>query len=301
MVNFIEKYEIYLKNIGLKISPLLWFVFSFLLAIIVALLTFVILPDFPLLSFAFFILIFDIFISFPYLMEINRINEIEESLPDVLKIISDTLRAGGTIEYALREISSYDIGPMKKEINNVVRKLEEGDPLDRAFSSISENVDSRLVKRTITIIIDAVRAGAALSELLEDIAEDARAMHRVSKERKSRTLLQTIFIVVAGSIVAPAIFGFATSISTVLINSVTIIATPEKALEAFNTLKTIFLGVEFYIIFETVMSAVMIAIMRDGNIRKSLIYFPILCFLATACYIGAKIVSMSLLGGIGVV
>ena len=48
------------------------------------------------------------------------INAIEEALPDALKQLSDTLKAGGTYEYALREIATSEYDYLSKEMKNVI-------------------------------------------------------------------------------------------------------------------------------------------------------------------------------------
>ena len=297
-MGLLEKYQKYLRNTGLKIHAGIWILFALVFALVISASTFVMFPDYPVLALLLFIVCADLLIAFPYLKETQRIDAIEENLPDALRQMSDTLRAGGTYEYALREIASSEYGPLRREMDKVLRKLEEGENFENAFSSLSQDVDSRLIQRTVTIIIDSVKAGAGLADLLEKIADDVRTMHRIGRERKSRTLLQTIFLFAAGAAVAPMIFGFTTTIVDVLVGSAAGAASSRSAVvEAKEAIEIIFIGVQFYIFAEIAAASAMIALMREGKLSKSLLYFPILIFIAYLVYIIAGIVSAIMITG----
>ena len=131
--------------------------------------------------------------------------------------MSDILKSGGTYEYALREVSTIDYGPLTKELRKVLRRLEDGANFEDAFSSITENVDSDLVKKIVNIILDAVKAGAGLADVLDEISEDARTLYKMQQERKAKTTMQVLFIFAAGSMIAPAIFGLVNTLISFLI------------------------------------------------------------------------------------
>ena len=99
----------------------------------------------------------DLSISYPYLLTSARIAKIEEALPDALKQMSDTLRAGGTYEFALREISNSNYGPLSEEMELALRGLEEGQNFEQVLKKFSDKTESTLVRRTMTIITEDIR------------------------------------------------------------------------------------------------------------------------------------------------
>src|SRR3989338_6416284 len=119
------------------------------------------------LLFTLFFVILDLMIGYPYLKAQKRIDQIEESLPDALKQMADTLKAGGTFEYELRGISTAQYGPLTSEMNNILRRLEEGENLANSMKAFSRNVSSRIVKRSINIILDSIESGASLADILD--------------------------------------------------------------------------------------------------------------------------------------
>ena len=303
-IQFVQKYADYLRSAEFRVDPVLWIMLSVLASVIIGLSTWYFLGQAGItrniqVGVLAFVVVIDLMIGYPYLMAVKRIEEIEEALPDALRQMADTLKAGGTYEYALREIATSEYGPLKKEMNEVLRKLEEGENFDNSLKTLSENVDSRLVKRTITIIIDSVRAGAGLAGVLEEISEDVREAFRINKDRKARTAMQVIFMFAAGGAIAPMIFGFVSTITHVLLTASAGVASAAEQASAIKALGIISISIEAYIFIETAITSVMISIMRDGKAGKSIIYFPILLFIAYSAYIAAEILSGLLVGGAG--
>ncbi|MEW6294775.1 MAG: type II secretion system F family protein [Candidatus Diapherotrites archaeon] len=303
----LKTYEKYLEDMNLKVDPLLWIIISAVIAAVASALTYLLLTVMNLIGVAYilifviFIVIIDLMLGYPVIKGAQRITEIEADLPEALKQIADILRAGGTYEYALREIATSDFGPLTKEIGNVLRKLEEGENFENSLLTLSRNVDSRLVKRCVTIIIDSVKAGAGLADVLDEIAEDIRDTNRIHHERRSRTLMQVLFMIVAAAIVTPFIFGLVSTIVAFLISSAaTLGGVPaDVAAKAENDKNIILLLLQIYIFVAILASSIMISLMREGKKSKSIIYLPVLLFIAYIVYFAAKIISEILLSGVG--
>jgi flagellar protein FlaJ len=290
------KYETQLIASGFAIDAMVWIILSVLISFGATFAILLFVPKYPVLAIVVLAALIDLLIGFPYFKAMSRIDQIEESFPDVLKQMADTLRAGGTYEYTLREISESEYGPIKKEMQEVLRKLEEGENFENSLKTLSENIDSRLVQRVVTIIIDSVRSGAGLADILEQISEDVREMKRLDRERKSRTMMQVIFMAVAGGAVAPAIFGFVSTVIRFLINSARA-SSPALQQNAVRAIGMIDLGVQIYIFVVIFAASLMIAIMRDGKMSKSILYFPILLFIAYTCYLAAQLISQNMFKG----
>jgi len=300
-MSIMKKYARYLHTADFRIDPLLWIIYCIVAAIIISTIMFFIATYFNLeqsiaIGILGFIVILDLGLGYPYLKAEQKIEEIEEILPDALRQMADTLKSGGTYELAIKEVATSDYGPLKVEMNEVLRKLEEGENFENSFKTLAKNIDSRLVKRTVTIITNSIQAGAGLSNVLEQIAEDVRAFYRIAKERKASTAMQVIFMFVAGALIAPMIFGFVSTISKILITSSGIAATEEAKKAATEAAGTINLAIQLYIFIETFFSALMISIMREGKISKTIIYFPILVLIAYVAYLAAAMFSSGILG-----
>ncbi|MBU1120770.1 MAG: type II secretion system F family protein [archaeon] len=302
----LKKYELYLEHINLKVDPLLWILVSIAIASVAATITFFVLAFLELqmaniLVFIVFVVVIDLLLGYPIIKENQRIGEIEGDLPDALKQMADVLKAGGTYEFALREIATSDFGPLTKEVSVVLRKLEEGENFENSLKTLSNNIDSRLVKRSVTIIIDSVKAGAGLADVLDEIAEDIRDANRIHHERRSRTLMQVLFMIAAGAVVTPFIFGLTSTIVNFLITSAATLGnlSADITQNALSQRDLLLLLLQIYIFIQVFASSVMISLMREGKKNKSIIYLPALLLLAYITYFASMVMSTSLIGGMG--
>jgi pilus assembly protein TadC len=339
-------YQEYLRQVRWPFKAIEWILISFAIAAgaaLVMMLLFGIIPVIGLklisvhwvhsilLSIISFIVIFDLMVGYPYLKAVRRIDSIENNLPDALKQMGDTLKAGGTFEYALRGISTSEYGPLTEEMNNVLRRLEEGENLENSLKGFSRNITSRVVTRAVNIILDSITAGASLADILDEIADDVKANQRVINERKSSTLMQVLFMVSAGAFVSPFIFGLVISIVGFLMANATTMLSATSSGPCFEYCQgnngmqllceaiqeptfscpsklcpadywqcltdSLMLYVALYIIIEIVAIGLMIALVREGKITKSFIYIPILLLIAYIIFFVSNIVTQGFFGG----
>jgi flagellar protein FlaJ len=225
------------------------------------------------------------------------IDSIEKNFSDALKQMADTLKAGDTYESALREVANAEYGRLSEEMDIALRRLEEGENLETSLGGFAERVNSRLVRRTTTIILDSIRTGASLADILDEISDDVRSFQRIKEERKANTTMQFIFMAMAGGLIAPAIFGEVNSVMTIF-SKVSLKMLEGAQLEASKKItEFIMILIQSYIIIEVVASGAMMSIIREGKLNKSVIYIPILLLLAFVAYYAARAVTQSLVSG----
>jgi len=300
----LEQYNKILKQAGLKARAELWIPAAVIVSLVIAAASYfaIVLMNSmvsPLMSLIVLFVALDLSIGYPYLRARARVGKIEQLLPDALKQMADTLKAGGTYEFALREVAGSQYGPLTEEMEKVLRKLEEGENLENSLRTLSESIDSRLVERSMEIIIDSVKAGAGLSDVLDSISDDMRAMYRIQVERRAQTLMQVMFLFFAGAIVAPAIIGLVSTIVSLFIKSATggMLGGPEVLVGAMRSRDTLMLLMQSYIFIEIAATGIMISLMREGKMTKSILYIPILLLIAYISYYASAILSLGMIGG----
>lgn len=251
-----------------------WFLFDITLSILLAL------------------LVLDLGFGLPFYLASQKIKKIEEKLPDVLHHMGTTLKTGGTIEVALREVSRVEYGPITKGVKNMLREINEGKNFEEAFSSFAISSRSELMQRAAIIIIAARKSGGALLETLTAMAEDIRALYRLKRERTTKTFLQFLFILVAGCIIAPFVFGIVKSVLEILIQ-VGGGSTPES-LAVVVQFDFLF---KAYVILESGLSILGAVQVREGNISKAAIYIPIGVIISYVIYVAVAASFLRLIGG----
>jgi archaellum biogenesis protein FlaJ (TadC family) len=296
MSKILDKYQIYLYSLKIKVPALYWLLAIFLASLILGLLT-------QFLSFKlgiiFFVVALDLGIGIPALLYNKHLMTIEKYWPEALRLIADTMKAGSSFDYALREAASADFGPLSYEFNEVIRRLEMGDTTLDALNHLALRVDSKTVRRTVTLIQECLRTGAQLSEVLEEIANDTKNLFRIKKERVTKTMLQVIFIFAAGGVIAPGIFGLVSVITPFLtdVASSTGVAGAQAIAEATVAQNTMSLLLDLYILIEVFAASAMISIMRDGKLTNLFLYFPVMIVIAYIVFSLAQFVLGNMITG----
>ncbi len=295
----LDDYAWWMEFSGMKQKPSIWVSIALVATILVGfgawMVSSLFIHEANLLPLAFALATFVLMVGLPYMKFQSIIDSIEANFSDALKQMADTLKAGDTYESALREVANSEYGRLSEEMELALRRLEEGENLDTSLKGFAARIDSKIVKRTIAIILDSVRTGASLADILDEIADDVRDYHRLKEHRKANTTMQFIFMVAAGGMIAPAIFGEINAVMKIF-SAVSMQAVTEaQRLAANQVMDFILTLIQLYIIIEVLASGIMMAIIRDGKVNKSIIYIPILLLLAFISYYAASIATNAMI------
>jgi flagellar protein FlaJ len=299
--NILQKYSDWVEFSRMRYPATVWILISLGVTIFVGIASFafttLVIKEVTLIPVAFSLAALVLMIGYPYMKKESIIDSIEKNFSDALKQMADTLKAGDTYESALREIVESDYGRLSEEMQLALRRLEDGENLETALSGFSDRIDSRLIKRTITIVLDSIKTGASLAEILDEIAEDVRDFQRLKDDRKANTTMQFLFMVASGGVIAPLIFG---EINAVVNNFSKISAqalSPDQLIAATATNNFIIMLIQLYLIVEVLGSGTMMSLIREGKLNKSIIYIPLLLLLAFVMYYASAFVIKALLAG----
>ncbi len=299
--NILQKYSDWVEFSKMRYPATVWILLSLGITIFVGIASFafttLVIKEVTLIPIAFSLASLVLMIGYPYMKKESIIDSIEKNFSDALKQMADTLKAGDTYESALREIVESDYGRLSEEMQLALRRLEDGENLETALSGFSDRIDSRLIKRTITIVLDSIKTGASLAEILDEIAEDVRDFQRLKEDRKANTTMQFLFMVASGGVIAPLIFG---EINAVVNNFSKISAqalSPDQLIAATQTNNFIIMLIQLYLIVEVLGSGTMMSLIREGKLNKSIIYIPLLLLLAFVMYYASAFVIKALLNG----
>ncbi|OQA32082.1 MAG: flagellar assembly protein J [archaeon ADurb.Bin336] len=292
----IQKYQYWLDFGHINYPAPIWIGASILTGIFMGIISYalstILIHEFTLIPSTFFLATIILLIGYPYLKKETLIESVEKNFSDALKQMADTLRAGDTYENALREVVEADYGRLSEEMQLALRRMEDGENLETALTGFANRVDSERIKRTVQIILDSIRTGSSLSDILNEIAEDLRDYERLKEERKASTTMQFLFLVAAGGFIAPMIFG---EIGAVITGFASIGAREINMGTANNNFITTI--IQLYIIIEVIGSGVMMSLINEGKINKSIIYTPILLLIAFIVYHATKIIITGMVVG----
>jgi len=233
----------------------------------------------------------------------SRIRNVEEVFPDFLQLMSSNLRAGMTIDRSILVSSRHEFYPLDEEILRTGRDIATGKSVETALIGMSKRIGSEKIEKTILLIISGIRSGGNLAILLDETAVNMRERNFVEKRAASNVLMYVIFISLAVSIFAPALF----SLSNVLVEVLTSILSnipeaPSNANLPF-TLSKINISIDFIFYFSIVFmividlfASLVIGLVNKGEEKQGLKYFPIIVVTSLFVFFVSKILISNFLG-----
>jgi tight adherence protein B len=116
----------------------------------------------------------------------QRIQKIEEQLPEAVDMMKRALRAGHPFSGAVKLVSEELPAPLGKEFATTFADLNYGNDVRRAMLGLLQRVPSTPVMALVTSVLVQKETGGNLAEILAQISAVVRGRFRL--ERKIRTL-----------------------------------------------------------------------------------------------------------------
>jgi Flp pilus assembly protein TadB len=235
--------------------------------------------------FVFMVVLFVMWLLFYLTLDVaifKRKQKLEEVLPDFLQLASSNIRAGMTIDRALWYAVRPRFGILANEIEEVAKRTVAGEPLDTALRHFVKKYDSKTLDRSMNLLIEGLRAGGEIGDLLNKIAGNIQETNLMKKELAANVTTYIIFITFATLIAAPFLFGMAYQLIIVIqevFSRVDISPGTSAGMPLTITKGTIATG-DFQIfaivslIITSLFSAMIISAIKKGNLTAGLRYIP---------------------------
>jgi len=141
----------------------------------------------PMIFLNFFGLTFFLFI-YPASYYAERValarNEKEEKFPDFLRDLAEYWKGGLSMTVAVQTLASSEYGALNDEVRKMSSQLSWGVKFGDVILLFAERVGTPLVKRAISLISEADRAGGKISDILITAANDSREIKFLEGERQ---------------------------------------------------------------------------------------------------------------------
>ncbi|MBW2967859.1 type II secretion system F family protein [Candidatus Woesearchaeota archaeon] len=216
----------------------------------------------------------------------KRRQMLEAVLPDFLQLVAANIRAGMTIDQALWFAVRPRFGILAKEIEGVAKHTFAGAPLEDALEHFVKRYDSKTLERSVNLLIEGVRAGGEIGDLLDKISTNIQETNILKKEMAANVTTYVIFISFATVIAAPFLFGIAyqliqaiseifsrVNVSQGSVSGFAIqISEGVVALDDFRTFAIVSLIVTSFF------SSIIISTIKKGNVKAGVRYIPMFIF-----------------------
>lgn len=285
---FLSEYKKAVQFSGLKIRPVAFISIMIVLAIVSVILSYMFFD--VVFGVVIAVLVLNIGLGLPFYIADKKVDSIEQKLPDVLHHISTTLKTGETVERALKEVTKIDYGAITDGLKDMLREMNEGKPFEDAFKNYALMSRSDMLQKSAIIIVAAKNAGGGLVETLIAMSNEIREIYRLKQERKSKTFMQFLFILVAGSIVAPFIFGILKSVLLILLK---LNVTSPAASGLVSNFDIMF---KLYLVIASALTTLGAIQVKDGRLTKGMLLVPIMVVISYIIYVFSDILFASFIG-----
>ncbi len=290
---------------------------SFVLGIIVSIVSYFFLNfDFLQTIFLFFSVFLVAFGSILFLvmnMADSRGSKVEAVLPDALELIASNIRSGLTTEKAMLASSLPEFGDFSKEMINVSKELFAGEKIELALLGIPKRLKSNVVDRTIWLLIQGIKRGGQISNLLVRMGKDIREENALRAETNANVSMYFMLILVSAAIGAPALFGISSFIVGILSEQTSQITVDQSQMGGYASTTPVLglvggqaeaINEEFIVIFSIVLliitsifSSFVLGVIASGKEKGGIKYMPVIMTISLIVFFTVRIVIAQLFVG----
>jgi len=130
-------------------------------------------------------------------IRLHRIRKIDARFPDFVRDLAESRRAGMTFTKAILYASKGNYGVLTPEIQKIARQISWGSSVDSALAAFAKRVNTKLIRRTISLIIEASRSGGNVADVLNAASKDAREIKFLETERRASMMSYVAVIYVS--------------------------------------------------------------------------------------------------------
>jgi len=130
-------------------------------------------------------------------IRIRRVRKIDERFPDFVRDLAESRRAGMTFTKAIMHSAKGNYGVLTSEIKKIAQQISWGSSVDEALTAFSRRINTKLIRRTISLIIEASRSGGNVADVLDAASKDAREIRLLDSERRASMMSYVAVIYVA--------------------------------------------------------------------------------------------------------
>lgn len=117
----------------------------------------------------------------------KRIRSHEDQFPNFLRDLVESKKSGMTLPQAIKSTSKNEYGKLSPQIRKMNNQIALGVSFEEVLDKFANRMEgSKLIQRSIRIIINAQKSGGDLVSTMETIASDAATIKEMEKEKKSK-------------------------------------------------------------------------------------------------------------------
>jgi flagellar protein FlaJ len=227
-----------------------------------------------------------------YYKEMQRQKAIELKFLEFVRSLVETVKSGITIPMGILHVSKEDYGELTPYIRKLANQVGWGIPLHKALIIFADDTANKVIKRSISIIIEADESGGDIADVMDSVAESVINVKRMREERRASTYSQivqgyVVYFIFIGIMLVLQLWLFPKlgALKGIDMGALGIGASSAGGEASSFNLDSVFFGL---IMIQGFFAGLMIGKFSEGNIKQGLIHSLVLMTLAAMVITTAK-------------
>lgn len=127
-----------------------------------------------------------------FFKEGKRQKEIEEKFIEFVRAIVSSVKSGIPVTTSVIRLSGKDFGALTPHVTKLANQIRWGIPIQEALLNFGKDTKNDMIKRALSIVIEAEQSGGAIEEVLYSITDSMVNVKKIKAERKARAHAQVI-------------------------------------------------------------------------------------------------------------
>ncbi|HLC71990.1 MAG TPA: type II secretion system F family protein [Candidatus Nanoarchaeia archaeon] len=127
-----------------------------------------------------------------FFAESRRQKEIELKFVEFARTLVESVKSGVSIPRSIMNLARKDFGALTPYLQKLARQIEWGIPTKKALMTFSTDTDNRVIKRSVSILVEAEQSGGDISDILESVVESVINIKKMREERKASVYSQVV-------------------------------------------------------------------------------------------------------------
>ena len=127
-----------------------------------------------------------------FFAENRRQKEIEFKFVEFARTLVESVKSGVSIPRSITNIAKKDFGALSPFLQKLAYQIEWGIPTRKALMTFSVDTNNRVIKRSISILVEAEQSGGDVSDVLESVVDSVINIKKMREERKASIYSQVV-------------------------------------------------------------------------------------------------------------
>lgn len=127
-----------------------------------------------------------------FFSNIGKQKEIELQFVEFMRSLAESIKSGVSIPRSITNVAKKDFSALNPFIQKLANQIEWGIPTRKALTTFSLDTNNNVIKRSISIIVEAEQSGGDITDILTAVVDSVIHVKKMKEERKASVFSQIV-------------------------------------------------------------------------------------------------------------